>query len=292
MMKRRNRIRLLALGCAGVVAAAVAALGGGHVATAHAATAASLLNVKATGGIMSVTVTVDYAGSGPVTLTVGKTQDVLGSKVKQVWKNQPYQPGKWSLTATGLESGTQYWLRLDAYGATWTSPAAVKTYTRSVVIDYNTLHVVDDGDGWPKGCGDFVFTKQIDHGQYLSSWPYPYWPKASGSELCLDSGQTIGIPDTWGRWTNPDVPHDSVREEFYAWDDDLSCVAGFTKCYADCGVPFALNPTCGDLGYGYDYVDLRASGIHALTLEASGGLIDGNAVDVIIYGYVTVSYWP
>jgi hypothetical protein len=291
-MNRSNRIRLLAPGCAGLVAAAVAALGGGHIATAHAAATAPLLNEKATAGIMSVTVTADYAGSGPVTLTVGKTQDVLGTKVKQISKNQPSQPGKWSLTATGLESGTEYWLRLDSYGGTWTSPVPVKTYTRSVVIDYNTLHVVDDGDGWPKGCGDFVFTKQIDHGQYLSSWPYPYWPKQGGSELCLDSGQTIGIPDTWGRWTSTNVPHDSVREEFYAWDDDLSCVAGFTKCYADCINPFWLDPSCGDLGYGYDYVDLRATGTRAIKLEASGQLTNGNAVDVIINGYLTVSYRP
>jgi len=280
----KKRIAILAVACLALLVASA-----GQAASNRAAHPPRLKNEVAHAGIGSVSVTVDYKGGGPVTLTVGTTQDVLGSKVAQVWKNAPYAPGKWSLLAVGLDAGTQYWLRVDAVGSTWTSPAPVKTWTRSVVLDFQTIHVVNDGDAWPGGCGDFVFSLRVGDGWRNS---YADWDSGLHWNMCVDSGQTITAPDEWGRWGLPDYRYDTIRDEFYAWDDDVSCIPGITKCYADCSSPVWLDPTCGDLGYGFDEVDVHPAGTRAITLHALGTNINGNAVDVVLTGSVTVHYWP
>jgi hypothetical protein len=234
-------------------------------------------NVKASVKYVSATVAFDFPGPGPVTLTISKSLD-FQQYFKKLVVNSPNASGRWSITATQLDANTGYAFQLTAANTPYyTDITSLVTPRRDVVLHYYTAKIVDDGDAFPFGCGDFALThRDIAGGQDTT-----YFQTMIVGE-CLYSGDTFNLVPTGlsDREFDDQRATSSFRTEFYAWDDDRDgtdwdCVATF------------VDYNCGDLGYGVTYIDISKPGTHKFKVHSLGAI---NSVDVWAYGDVVVTY--
>jgi len=272
----RNRITRWIVAIVAVASASVAI---GSVPVAAATPRISDVRVYSSG--VSIGVNFAYKGSGPVTLTVGRTLNVKGTAVAQQVAKQPAD-GRWYLGVDRLDASTRYTLRIDAPGAApWTYFGTVSTWTRHVDLVWHTAHVLDDGDGVGRGCGDFFFSSYYKNGGYDRL--------RTGAEHCISSGSLSYLLDPVLDLSSVSETRPTMRIEMYAWDDDRTW-----NVLDDWGNYGSLYTTseCGDLGYGWTYVDLTESGSRTVQVAALGSNVDMNDVDVWFSGTLTVSYSP
>ena len=237
---------------------------------------ATFTNISAGAGKMSVGVSFKYAGPGPVALTVGTTADVKASKVGVASATKPNAAGVWLMSVGGLNSGTSYRFRLDSPTTSYTSPTSYKTMYRKVDVNYTKVNVIDDGDAWPRGCGDFTFVMS------LNSAPY----RVTYGTKCVDSGASTSITGApyIGHWTYGNWPKSTIREEFYAFDDDTSAFSDGTN---GCSNPYYFDVACGDLAGGHNNLDVTQAGTRTVYFAATP--IVGTPL-VYAVGTLTVSY--
>jgi hypothetical protein len=176
-----------------------------------------------------------------------------------------------------LKAGTKYAFRLDSPITSYVSGLTYKTMTRSVAIDYTTVFAVDDGDAWPNGCGDFIFVFRHDYGAYYATY----------GETCVSSGTSGLIKYGQGEWSSSNFKENTVREEFYAWDDDVDCWGA--NCYSSCSSPHYFDVNCGDMASGVRNLDVTKAGTRPVVFAATGV---GSSVLVYAYGTLTVSFSP
>jgi hypothetical protein len=256
--------------------AIVASLVVGLAAPSHATVKYPFQQISASVSGVSVTVKTYYEGTGPVTLTIGTGANVAATAVKSVTVSRGFT-NSYTLTATRLLAHTTYYYTLSAADAwTYTSPNPVHTPIRDVTVSYRTLSIISDGDGWPRGCGDFYFTFEMD---YYNKYTSP---------MCLNDGDVVPVPNNHtgyapGNLSSPDYKYNSIEMSFWAFDDDRCyCLAESDQCdgYFDW-----QSTVCGDLAYKYWNDDIVAAGTRHKYVE-----VVGEGVDVKTDYYLTVTY--
>ena len=224
---------------------------------------------------MAVVLNFRYTGTGPVTLTVStNAQNIDGTKVATATAYK-VNPNTWAAAATGLNSGTAYAYRLRAadsadYVQVWT-----KTLTRDVIVDFDRVDVLSDGDAWPNGCGDLTFT-------FVISGRVGVTP-----EMCIDSGSSVVIPEAPGttrpgyRAITDALP--SFQLQFWARDDDNCRCSALSDYY--CKDSSSRSADCADLAYKITSWDFTAAGTQHRPMY-----VNAEGVEAIAWAWVTVTY--
>ncbi|HTL86151.1 MAG TPA: hypothetical protein VL856_13265 [Acidimicrobiia bacterium] len=220
----------------------------------------------------------DYLGSGPVTVTISKTFDFTTNYFQRKTLPAPSSGHHWHSYFTKLDAGTAFAFKLTAPGSfSYTDISSIVTKHRDVHLAYKYFYAIDDGDGWPYGCGDFAFT-HVEQGMDFYS---NYWMLMQVG-VCVNSGSGVSLDQyPMGKRDFTNVKSSTFRTDFYAWDDDRKW--GDPECFTD----FVSN-TCGQVAWGYKYLDISTPGTHSFSVHTYG---IQNSIDAIASGDITVTYY-
>lgn len=240
--------------------------------------AASFHNVFASVQYVKSTIDFDYYGKGPVTVTISKTLDFTTNYYMRKTLSAPSSGTHWWTSFSDMDAGTAYAFQISAAGSpSYTDITSIVTKHRDVTLTYTSFYAIDDGDGWPYGCGDFALT----HRDMAMGFNSNYF-QTMDVGLCVNSGSWLDLTQfTMGKRTFVDIKGSTLRTEFYAWDDDRK--VGDPECFPD-----FISNLCGDSAYGHTNADISTPGTHTFSVHAYG---IQNSLDVIAYGKVVVTFY-